>query len=161
LFANTVYLGAGVPIFGPITPANKRWYSADVPRTAYDPARARQLLASIGLTDADGDGVLEDARHQPARFTLITQKGRTDRERATSVIRDELKKVGLIVDVAPIEFQAVVQRIMSGEYEAVYLGAGATATDPAMNMDFWVSSGSAHFWNLGQKTPATDWERRL
>ena len=30
-----------------------------------------------------------------------------------------------------------------------------------MNLDFWLSSGSAHFWNIGQKTPATDWERRI
>ena len=28
LFVNTVYFGAGVPVFGPIAPANKKWYSA-------------------------------------------------------------------------------------------------------------------------------------
>ena len=161
VFANTVYLGAGVPIYGPITPANRQWYSAEVPHAPYDPARARALLISIGLTDSNADGVLEDARHQPARFTLITQKGRTDRERASAVIRDELKKIGLIVDVVPLEFQAVLQRITSGSYESVYLGPGATATDPAMSLDYWLSSGSAHFWNIGQKTPATDWERRV
>ena len=27
--------------------------------------------------------------------------------------------------------------------------------------DFWLSSGSFHFWNIGQKTPATEWERRI
>jgi peptide/nickel transport system substrate-binding protein len=30
-----------------------------------------------------------------------------------------------------------------------------------MNLDFWLSSGSGHFWNPGQKTPATDWEREI
>ena len=25
-----------------------------------------------------------------------------------------------------------------------------------MQRDFWLSSGSAHVWNIGQKTPATD-----
>ena len=38
--------------------------------------RAKQLLASIGLTDRNGDGMLEDAAGRPARFTLLTQKGR-------------------------------------------------------------------------------------
>jgi peptide/nickel transport system substrate-binding protein len=28
-------------------------------------------------------------------------------------------------------------------------------------MDFWLSSGAVHFWNIGQETPATDWERRI
>ena len=36
-----------------------------------------------------------------------------------------------------------------------------TDTDPAMQRDFWLSSGSAHIWNIGQKSPATDWERRI
>ena len=36
-----------------------------------------------------------------------------------------------------------------------------TDTDPAINPDFWFSSGSAHLWNIGQKTPATEWERRI
>ena len=30
-----------------------------------------------------------------------------------------------------------------------------------MNQDFWLSSGSAHFWNIGQTKPATDWEREI
>jgi peptide/nickel transport system substrate-binding protein len=28
-------------------------------------------------------------------------------------------------------------------------------------MDFWLSSGSTHLWNLEGKTPATEWERRI
>ena len=57
--------------------------------------RAKQLLASIGLTDRNGDGMLEDAQNRPARFTLLTQKGRPNLERGAAVIRDELKKIGL------------------------------------------------------------------
>jgi len=161
LFLNTVYLGAGAPMFGPISPANKKWYAPDVPRTPHDPAQARRLLASIGLLDRNGDGMLEDAHDRPARFTLITQKGRSDRERAVAVIRDELKKIGVDVDVVMLDFLEVVKRIYSGNYEAIYLGAPATDVDPASNLDFWMSSGGQHFWNPAQKTPATDWERRI
>ena len=56
LFADTVFLGAAVPVFGPVTPANKKWYSADAPHAPHNPAGARRLLASIGLTDRNGDG---------------------------------------------------------------------------------------------------------
>jgi ABC-type transport system substrate-binding protein len=34
-------------------------------------------------------------------------------------------------------------------------------TDPAMNLDFWLSSGSRHLWNPNQAKPATEWERRI
>jgi peptide/nickel transport system substrate-binding protein len=30
-----------------------------------------------------------------------------------------------------------------------------------MNPDFWLSSGSAHIWNIGQATPATEWEKQI
>ena len=161
LFLNTVYLGAGAPMFGPISPANKKWYASDVARTPHDPAQARRLLASIGLVDRNGDGMLEDSHDRPVRFTLLTQKGRSDRERAVAVIRDELRKIGIDVDVVMLEFLEVVKRIYSGNYEGIYLGAPATDVDPASNLDFWMSSGGQHFWNPAQKTPATEWERRI
>ena len=160
-FNNTVYLGAGVPVYGPITPANKKWYWPDVPRTPHDPAGARALLATIGLTDRNGDGMLEDARNQPVRFTLLTQKGHTARERGAMMIRDELKKIGVGVDVVAIDLGALVTAMLSGKYDALYFGIIQTDTDPALNTDFWFSSGSAHLWNIAEKTPATEWERQI
>jgi len=161
VFADTVFLGAGLPVFGPITPANKRWYWAGTPQTPHDPAAARALLASIGLVDRNGDGVLEDAAGRPAQFTLMTQKGRTSLERGVSVIRDELKKMGLVVDVASLDSGAVIQRILSSKYDAVYFAPFMNDTDPALSADFWLSSGSFHFWNMAQKAPATEWERQI
>lgn len=161
-FADTVYLGAGAPAFGPVTAANKKWYSPDLPRTPHDPARAKTLLASIGLTDRNGDGTLDDARGRPARFALLTQKGQTALERGASVIRDELKKIGITVDVVPLEGNALVQRFLSAEnYDAVYFQFGMSNPDPALSLDFWLSSGTSRVWNLAQKTPATTWEREI
>jgi peptide/nickel transport system substrate-binding protein len=161
VFADTVFLGAGVPVFGAETPANKKWYWTGIPQTAHDPAGATRVLASIGLSDRNGDGVLEDARNQPARFTLLTQKGRPNLERAAAVIRDQLKTIGLTVDVATLDGAAVIDRFLNAKYDAVYFNADKTDLDPGTNPDFWFSSGSAHPWNLEQKTPATDWERRI
>src|SRR6266850_896354 len=160
VFADTVFLGAGVPVYGPETPANKQWYW-EPPKTAHDPAAAKQLLASIGLTDRNHDGVLEDAHNQPARFTLITQKGRPNRERAAVVLRDELKKIGLIVDAVPLEAGALIERFLSANYEAIYFNADKTDLDPASSPEYWLSSGGAHVWNIAEKTPATEWERRI
>ena len=56
---------------------------------------------------------------------------------------------------------AIVQRWQKGDYDSVFHGFDASATDPALNLDFWLSSGSLHFWNPLQPSPATEWERRI
>jgi peptide/nickel transport system substrate-binding protein len=160
LYADTVFLGAGEPVYGPETPANKKWYWPGIPRTPYDPARAKASLARIGLTDR-GDGPLRDASGRPARFTLITQKGRPRLERGAAVIRDELKKIGLGVDVVALDGNAVIQHIVSGQYESTLFAPQPTDTDPGVNPDLWFSFGSFHVWNPNQPKPATDWERQI
>jgi peptide/nickel transport system substrate-binding protein len=161
-FADTVFLGAATPVFGPITPTNKLWYSDEVPRTPHDLARAKSLLATIGLEDRNGDGLLENPQGTPARFTLLTQKGQTALERGAAVIRDHLKPLGLTVNVVALEGNALVSQFLSGKpYDAVYFHLSTSDTDPALNADFWMSSGGAHVWNPGQQTPSTDWERKM
>jgi peptide/nickel transport system substrate-binding protein len=151
VFVDTVLLGAGIPLYGPVSPANRRWYWSGTPQTPYDPERARQLLKSIGITP-----------DHPAQITILTMKGRPVFERAVAVIRDELQKVGVTVDTAALEGNALINQILSGQkYDAAYFNFSLSDTDPAMSPDFWQSSGSAHIWNPEQKTPATPWEARI
>src|SRR5262249_40772634 len=93
--------------------------------------------------------------------TLLTQAGRPSLERGVAVIRDELKKIGIVVDVAALDGGALIQRILSSNYDAVYFNPTLSDTDPAGNTDFWMSSGSFHFWNMNQKTRATAWEKQI
>ena len=160
-FAQTVFLGEAVPVWGPITPGNREWFTPNLPRYPYDPAKARSLLASIGLEDRDGNGTVEDAQGTEARFTLITQRGLGWNERGTALIGEQAAKIGVAFDVAPLESGALFQRMLACDYDAVYMRPLATDLDPAANLDFWLSSGSAHLWDLEQKAPATDWEARL
>lgn len=161
VFVDTVYLGAAVPAFGPVTLANRKWYSEEI-AVSHDPEGARKLLASIGLRDRNGDGLLDDATGATARLALLTQKGQTALERGAAVVRDELKRLGLTIDVVTLEANALVQTFLSGKpYDAVYFFLIASDTDPAMNLDFWLSSGGAHVWNPGQPAPGTTWEREI
>ena len=161
VFAETVFLGAAVPVWGPVTPGNTQWFWPDVPRYLHDDARARALLQSIGLEDRDGNGVVEDDQGTEARFTVITQRGIGWYERGTSVLREELAGIGIALDIAPLEFGTMIQRMLACDYDAMYFRPVATDLDPAGNMDFWLSSGSAHFWNLAQRVAATEWEQRI
>jgi peptide/nickel transport system substrate-binding protein len=155
---NTVYLGAAVPVHGPVTPGNAVWYSDAAPKYPHDPAKARALLASLGLTDRNGDGMLDDAAGQPVRFSVLTQ-GANIREKTVVVIQEQLRKAGIAVDVVGLDVQSMFARFSSGDYESIYFGFQASALDPALNLDFWLSGGNNHVWTAGQLSPAAPWEK--
>lgn len=158
---NTVYLGAAVPIYGTVTPGAGEWYDPNLPKTEYDVNRAKALLTSIGLADHDGDGIREDAAGKPARFALLTQKGQTVRERTAALIQDQLRQVGLAVDVVTLDPGTLFAHYTKRDYDAMYFVALFDSPDPARNLDFWLSSGSFHFWNPNQTRPATSWEGQI
>jgi peptide/nickel transport system substrate-binding protein len=160
-FARTVYLGAAEPAWSPISPANTKWFDPEAPKAAYDPARSRALLAEIGLRDRNGDGRVEDDRGAPARFTLLVQKGVAAGEKGAAVLSEALASLGVAVDVVTLDQGALMTRWSRGDYDAIYHLIMATDTDPGGNLDLWLSSGATHLWNPGQKTPATEWERRM
>jgi peptide/nickel transport system substrate-binding protein len=160
-FANTVFLGAGVPIWGPITPGNKAWFSPNVPRYGYSLERATEILEGIGLVNRDADPWLEDAAGTEVRFNVIAFRGNSSVERGAAILRDELAKIGVRVDVVPIEQGTLIQRMLKGDFESIMFGMSQTSLDPAVNSDFWLSAGSAHVWNMNQPTPATDWEKEI
>ena len=160
-YANTVYLGAAVPIWGPITPGNKEWFSPNVMRYGHSIERAREILGELGLTNRDADEWLEDKNNTEARFTMLAYRGNSSIERGAAVLRDALRPAGIAVDVVTLEQGAVIQRILKGDFESAMFFFSFTNLDPSMNQDLWSSSGSAHFWNIGQAKPATDWEKEI
>jgi peptide/nickel transport system substrate-binding protein len=157
---NTVYLGAAIPIFGPITPANATWYADVRPACEHNPGKAGELFSAAGLSDRNGDGLLDDASGKPARFSILTQADNV-RGRVGAVLQEQLRQAGITVDLVLLDQGAIFKRYAERNYDSIYYGIQASATDPALNPGFWLSSGSFHFWNPRQKTPATEWERRV
>lgn len=159
--ARTVFAGEAVPIWGPITPGNKPWFSPNVPRYPHSVEKARELLKSIGLEDRNKNGIVEDEKGTEAKFTVVTQRGITNYERGTTVLREHAMKAGIQLDIVPLEIGALVERIESCNYDAIYFRPLMTDLDPGLSLDFWLSSGDGHFWNISQKTPATEWEKEI
>ncbi len=158
---NTVYFGAAVPIYVPITPGNRTWFVDVRPACEHDARRSRELFAAAGLTDRNGDGMLEDAAGVPARFSIATQQGHTVRQRTVSMVQEQLRQAGITVDVTSLDTSGLVQRWSRGDYDAMYYGVQASSTDPGLGPQFWLSSGNFHFWNPRQLSPSSDWEKRL
>jgi peptide/nickel transport system substrate-binding protein len=160
-FADTVFLGAAVPIHGPITPGNARWFWSSIPRYEFSREKARTLLQGLGLSNRDEDEWLEDAKGNDARFSVLVFRGNAVLERSAAVLREDFRRVGVAMDIVALETGTVRARVVGGEFDAAMVQFTATDLDPAMSKDFWMSSGGAHFWNPGQKAPATDWERQI
>jgi peptide/nickel transport system substrate-binding protein len=160
-FANTVYLSAAVPIWGPVSPGNTAWFSPNVTRYGFSLEKANALLTTLGISNRDADEWLEDEKGTEARFTVLTFRGNTALERSAAVLREDLQKIGIAVDIVPLEQGTLIERMMKGDFEAIYLNLFASSLDPALAGDYWLSSGSAHIWNIGQTSPATAWERKI
>jgi peptide/nickel transport system substrate-binding protein len=158
-YVEQVFLGAAVPVHGPITPGNSTWFWPELPGGHYDPARARTLLVGLGLRDANGDGTLEDAQGKPVRFTVILQRGIAAVERGAAFIRDALATVGVGLDTVGVDAGTVQARWAKGDYEVIFHRLPMSATDPSP--DFWFSSGAFHVWHPAQATPATAWEKEI
>ena len=158
---NQVFLGEAVEIAGPITPGHGEWFADDIPRPDFDPEQAERTLLAIGLADKDGDGTLEDATGAPVAFSLLVQKGHAVRERTSAVIQEQLRRVGIRVDVVAQDFRAVIGQWQSGEYEAIFHALEPDSFDPGRFMGFWLSSGPFHVWNAMQASASTKWEGQI
>jgi peptide/nickel transport system substrate-binding protein len=79
-----------------------------------------------------------------------------------TIIQQDLKELGISVQVVPLEFRSVVDRIFqSHDYEAVVLGLGGGDVDPNSQMNVWLSTGNDHVWDIGETHPATAWEAEI
>jgi peptide/nickel transport system substrate-binding protein len=78
-----------------------------------------------------------------------------------AVLQEQLRQAGIAIDVVTLDQGGLFQRFAQRNYDTIYFGVQASATDPALNAGFWLPSGEWHFWNPEQKVPATDWERRI
>ncbi len=158
--ARLVFRGHAHPAAGPVSPANKFWFNAQLKPLPYDAAAASKALASEGFKLTGG--VLKDRDGHPVEFSLITNAGNRPREAMAAVIQDDLKKIGIRVNIVTLEMGSLIERIArTAQYEACLLSFTSVEINPTEQMNVWLSSGAQHAWWPLQKTPGTQWEARI
>ncbi len=156
-----LFNGLGYPQEGPMSPANGFFYNPNVTKYAYDLNEARRLLSKAGFADRNQDGVLRDPQGHPVEFNIYTNTGGAEREQMAWMIRADLQKLGIKVNVKTLEFNSLVAKLMSSyDWDTVILGLTG-GVEPHFGANVWQSSGQLHLWNPRQKSPGTDWEKRL
>lgn len=160
-----VYQGRGAPLWGPVTPGNRRWVNTSLAHPPRSPERARQLLQEAGfswVTAANGDAKLVDSGGKPVEFSILTSSSNAERTKMATLIQDDLKQLSMHVQVVPMEFRSLLDRVtQTKEYEACILGLVSFDADPTPDLNVWLSSGGTHLWNPSQTHPATPWEAEI
>lgn len=162
--ASSVLQGLATPLYGFISPGNKNWAAPDLPRTEYDLERARALLREAGFTERGSKETLEllDSKGNRVEFTLIVPVENEPRKGMAAIIQEDLARLGIKVQVAPIEFQALTARWQqSKDYDAILLGTTVTEPDPSSYVNYLISNSPTRPWQPKKPAPTEEWEKRL
>jgi len=158
---DSVFMGMAQPLWTCESPTNIRWYNPAVRQYPRDIARARDLLQQAGFR-WDAEGNLQDSEGVPVSFEIVTNQGNDTRANIATIIKDNLKELGMQVRIQFLDFNNLVARIGENyQYEACILGLSGGADDPTSAMSVLLSSGRMHQWYPNQKSPATPWEARI
>ncbi|MFG1951851.1 ABC transporter substrate-binding protein [Micromonospora sp. NPDC048830] len=123
--------GAGVPS-GVVPPGDPFGtdVGADMPNYQYDPDRAKQLLADAGAKNVT--------------LTLAIRAESPEKLATAQLVKEQLAKIGVTVQIRQVEWSRLVNAITSGKWEAdlVQLTAALNA-DPSQYLDLWFAKGGA------------------
>ena len=157
-----VYNGRAQAVYGFLSADNKKWNNPAVPQYSYDPKKAAALLAQMGMTNHASDGMLQDADGHPVEFGLISSSENPVRNGIAARLEEDLRKLGVKLDYEPLAFPKMLDRINNTmRYESASMGFGGGGVDPASQMNVLKSDAPLHQWFPMQRTPATDWEKRI
>jgi len=111
------------------TPASD-FYDASVTPLAYDPAKAKQLLAESGFDTSK-------------EIVLTVPIGNLLREQSADLIQQDLKAIGLNVKQQKMDFPTVLANSRKGDFQMMLIGYGLTV-DPDYS-SYFVPGGSNNF----------------
>jgi peptide/nickel transport system substrate-binding protein len=142
-------------------PPPNPYYNPDITlHYLYNPGQALALLESIGIR-RDKGGVMRDGRDRQIEYDLSIASDGTVTADTAAIIRDEMAKVGIKVNIRAIDFQKLVEQLsFSHDWQSVMIGLGSNFF-PTQGSNVWPSTGNLHFWYPLQESPATDWEARI
>ena len=156
-----VYRGLAEPKLN-IFPEPNPYYNSDITlQYLFDTERALQLLSHIGFK-RDFLGIMRDSKNRRVQFNLTIRSESSVNQDIASIIRDELSKIGIKVNIRVIDFQKMVEQLFyTFDWDSMLMGLSGSNIFPSQGSNVWPSSGNLHLWHPNQEKPATEWEARI
>ena len=107
----------GVIYDSPISPIFKQYFDSSLIKTEYNPSLAKKILAEEGWKDNNGDGVLEK-NNQKFSFKIYTAAGNSIRQYIGTIVKNNLKEVGIETELMFIEKNELVDGMIGRKYDA-------------------------------------------
>ena len=139
-FDLAVYNGNGIQLATHWLPTNWAYDTDAVPFYDFDIDQANALLEEAGwVMGDDGFRVAQGAEHAedgtPLAFTMVTNAGNAEREAGLLVLDDMWAVVGIDVDAQAIDFNVLVDQLLSQTYDAIMIGWGfGLPADPVQDI---------------------------
>ena len=137
--------GFGELCKGPVSPMFKSYYLSNIAFDKYDPSKAKEILKEDGWEDKNGDGIIEKDNTE-FRFDLYINTGNPRRTYVATIVKNNLKAVGIEANIQILEMGAFVERLMKRNYDAWI--AGWTIPVPIDLNPFWNSDQDIGFLNF-------------
>lgn len=116
-------------------------YNHDLVDYTFDLARAGELLTEAGWVDNDGDGIREklvNGRVVKFEFGMLTYGHRPEFIAAMEHYRNDLARIGVVLNILPVEWAVMIQRMQEKDFDA-YTGGWQLGWD-ADPYQIWHSS---------------------
>ena len=137
--------GYGQLSFGPVSPIFKTYYNHKLKPYKFNPAKSKELLTAAGWSDSDKDGTL-DKNNEDFSFKLYIGSGNPRRAYVATVVKNNLKAVGIDVTIETMEMSAFINKLMEHELDAWM--AGWAIPLPIDIQPYWHSDFSRSPFNL-------------
>ncbi|MFN7657553.1 MAG: ABC transporter substrate-binding protein, partial [Dolichospermum sp.] len=153
---NNTFRGLGKPQNSPISVQSPYFLPPEkgLKVYTYNPDKAKQLLLQAGFKYNDKNLLLDDQGNE-VRFTLLTNSGNKIRESMGSQIKQDLSKIGIQVDFAPLAWNAFIDKLSNTlDWDACLIGLTG-GLEPNDGANVWSPEGGLHMFNqkpqAGQK----------
>jgi peptide/nickel transport system substrate-binding protein len=130
-------LGQG-KIANSILPEESWAYSPGVVYS-HDVAKAKQLLDEAGFKDPDGAGLLN---RFPQTIKLSISAGNGSQSQYAQVIQNQLKEIGVPIEIVPVEFSALTEQWRLGQFQVTMNRWVGGNQDPIFYKDLFHSGES-------------------
>lgn len=111
LMVDQLMTGEGLVAVGPM-PEYHPYYNEDLVPNTYDPEAAKSELEAAGF-DFD------------RTYTLLVPQGNQVREQSALIIQQNLKDIGITIEIETYDFATVLEMMRNGEFDLGLLGGGS------------------------------------